>query len=358
VYYEAFGFLDRAKGTPMPKDAIFSIASMTKPVVAAAALSFAEENRILVHEPVGTYLPALKNMSVVKFSRDGSGGEVIDREPARRQPTIQDLMRHTAGFTYGNQGTTALHKAYPGGSGNVAASMTGAEFIAALAKLPLHYQPGTTWDYSYGLDILGLAIEEVAKQPLGRVLQDRFFGPLGMTDTAFTVTKEKAGRIARALPVDPVTGQPQSIRDQTQPWTFECGGGCLTSTALDYLKFAQMLLNGGSLDGTRLLGRKTVEYMTADHLGPGVNVEKLHNFPVEHIDGYGFGLGVAVRRVPGVAGIMGSPGDFRWSGAQGTLFWVDPKEELAVVYMAQTPGAIRAHYRQVIATLVQQAIVD
>jgi len=121
VYYEAFGFLDRAKGTPMPKDAIFSIASMTKPVVAAAALSFAEENRILVHEPVGTYLPALKNMSVVKFSRDGSGGEVIDREPARRQPTIQDLMRHTAGFTYGNQGTTALHKAYPGGSGNVAA---------------------------------------------------------------------------------------------------------------------------------------------------------------------------------------------------------------------------------------------
>ena len=358
VYYEAFGFLDRAKGTPMPKDAIFSIASMTKPVVAAAALSFAEENRILVHEPVGTYLPALKNMSVVKFSRDGSGGEVIDREPARRQPTIQDLMRHTAGFTYGNQGTTALHKAYPGGSGNVAASMTGAEFIAALAKLPLHYQPGTTWDYSYGLDILGLAIEEVAKQPLGRVLQDRFFGPLGMTDTAFTVTKEKAGRIARALPVDPVTGQPQSIRDQTQPWTFECGGGCLTSTALDYLKFAQMLLNGGSLDGTRLLGRKTVEYMTADHLGPDVNVEKLHNFPVEHIDGYGFGLGVAVRRVPGVAGIMGSPGDFRWSGAQGTLFWVDPKEELAVVYMAQTPGAIRAHYRQVIATLVQQAIVD
>ena len=160
-----------------------------------------------------------------------------------------------------------------------------------------------------------------------------------MTDTAFTVPKEKAGRIARALPIDPVTGQPQSIRDQTQPWKFECGGGCLTSTALDYLSFAQMLLNRGTLDGTRVLGRKTVEYMTADHLGPEVDVAKLHNFPVEHIDGYGFGLGVAVRRVPGVAGIMGSPGDFRWSGAQGTLFWVDPKEELAVVYMAQTPGA-------------------
>jgi CubicO group peptidase (beta-lactamase class C family) len=297
-------------------------------------------------------------MSVAVLKRDGSGTETFDREPARRQPTIQDLMRHTAGFTYGNQGTTALHKAYPGGSGNVAETMTGAEFVDALAKLPLHYQPGTRWDYSYGLDILGLALESVAKQPLGRVLQDRIFGPLGMRDTAFTVPQDKTSRIARALPIDPVTGQPQSIRDQTKPWKFECGGGCLTSTALDYLRFAQMLLNRGALDGTRVLGRKTVEFLTADHLGPEVDAAKLHNFPVEHIDGYGFGFGVAVRRVPGVAGIMGSPGDFRWSGAQGTLFWVDPKEELAVVYMAQTPGAIRAHYRQVIATLVQQAIVD
>jgi CubicO group peptidase (beta-lactamase class C family) len=267
-------------------------------------------------------------------------------------------MRHTAGFTYGNQGTTALHKAYPGGSGNVAETMTGGEFIDALAKLPLHYQPGTKWDYSYGLDILGLALESMTKQPLGSVLKDRIFGPLGMNDTAFTVPKEKASRIAKALPTDPVTGQPQSIRDQTLPWKFQCGGGCLTSTALDYLRFAQMLLNRGAFDGTRVLGRKTVEYMTADQLGPGVDVSSLHNFPVEHIDGYGFGFGVAVRRVPGVAGIMGSPGDYRWSGAQGTLFWVDPKEELAVVYMAQTPGVIRAHYRQVIATLVEQAIVD
>ena len=358
VYYEAFGFLDKSKGTPMPKDAIFSIASMTKPVVAAAAMTFAEENRLLVHEPVGTYLPALKNMSVVVLRRDGSGNETFDREPARRQPTIQDLMRHTAGFTYGNQGSTALHKAYPGGSGNVADTMTGAEFVEALGKLPLHYQPGTRWDYSYGLDILGLALENVRGQPLGRVLQDRIFRPLGMRDTAFTVSPEKVSRIARALPADPVTGQPQSIRDQTRTWKFECGGGCLTSTALDYLRFAQMLLNRGALDGTRVLGRKTVEFMTADHLGPDVDASRLHNFPVEHIDGYGFGFGVAVRRVPGVAGIMGSPGDFRWSGAQGTLFWVDPKEELAVVYMAQTPGAIRAHYRQVVATLVQQAIVD
>ena len=184
IYYESFGFLDKSKATPMPKDAIFSIASMTKPVVAAAALTFWEENRLMVHEPVGTYLPPLQNMSVAVLRHDGSGQETFDRVPARRQPTIQDLMRHTAGFTYGNQGTTALHKAYPGGSGNVAETMTGAEFIDALAKLPLHYQPGTRWDYSYGLDILGLTLESVAKQPLGGVLQDRIFGPLGMSDTA------------------------------------------------------------------------------------------------------------------------------------------------------------------------------
>jgi CubicO group peptidase (beta-lactamase class C family) len=358
VYYESFGFLDKSKGTPMPKDAIFAIASMTKPMVAAGALTLYEENRLLMNDPIGTYLPALKEMSVAVIRKDASGGEVIDRVPAVRQPTVQDLMRHTAGFTYGNQGTTALHKAYPGASGNVAETMTGNEFIEALAKLPVHYQPGTRWDYSYGLDIVGIAIENIAKQPLGRFLKDRIWGPLGMSDTGFTAPKGAAGRIAKPLPSDPLTGRPQSIRDPSLGWKFECGGGCASSTALDYLRFAQMLLNKGTLDGTRVLGRKTVEYMTSDQLGPTVDASRLHTFAVESLDGYGFGLGVAVRRLPGVAGIAGSPGDFRWSGASGTLFWVDPKEELAVVYMAQTPGAIRAHYRQVLPALVLQAIVD
>jgi CubicO group peptidase (beta-lactamase class C family) len=358
VYYEAFGFLDKARGTPMPKDAIFSIASMTKPMVAVGALTLYEESRLLMNDPIGNYLPALKNMSVAALRTDAGGREVIDRVPALRQPTVQDLMRHTAGFTYGNQGTTALHKAYPAGSGNVAETMTGLEFIDALGKLPLHYQPGTRWDYSYGLDILGVAIETIAKEPLGRFLQERVWAPLGMVDTTFTVSSDKASRIAKVLPTDPITGLPQSVRDPTLGWKFECGGGCAASTALDYLRFAQMLLDKGTLEGTRILGRKTVEYMTSDQLGPGVDATHLHNFAVESLDGYGFGLSVAVRRGSGVAGIAGSPGDFRWSGAQGTLFWVDPKEELAVVYMAQTPGQIRAHYRQVLPALVLQAIVD
>jgi CubicO group peptidase (beta-lactamase class C family) len=358
IYYEAFGFLDKAAGIPMPKDAMFAIASMTKPLVAVGALTLYEENRLLIHDPVATYLPQLRDMRVAVVRQDQTGGTIIETEPAHRQPTVQDLMRHTSGLTYGNQGTTELHRRYPS-SGNAAAeTQTGTQFLEALGKLPLHYQPGTMWDYSLGLDVLGLAIEAVTKQPLGQYMRARVFEPLGMTDTTFTVPIEKAGRLAKVLPVDPVSGQPQATRDQTRPLKFECGGGCAASTALDYLRFAQMLLNRGSLGDDRILGRKTVEYMTADHLGPAVNIDRLRNFSSEHIDGYGFGLGVAVRRAYGVAGVMGSPGDYHWAGSQGTYFWVDPREELAVVFMAQTPGAMRTHYRQVIPALVLQAIVD
>jgi CubicO group peptidase (beta-lactamase class C family) len=345
VYYESFGFLDKAAGTPMPKDAIFSIASMTKPMVAVAALTLYEEGRLLVHDPVSQYLPQLKN-------------RMVGTELARRQPTIQDLMRHTAGLTYGNQGVSELHKRYPS-SGNAAAeTQTGAQFLETLIKLPLHYQPGTMWDYSFGFEVLGLAIEAVTKKPLGQLMRERLFDPLGMSDTSFAVPVQKANRLAKPLPIDPATGQPQVARDGTKPYKFDCGGGCAASTAADYLSFAQMLLNHGLAGDKRILGRKTVEYMTADQLGPDVNVDRLNHFPVEHIDGYGFGLGVAVRRTTGVAGIMGSPGEFHWSGSQGTLFWVDPHEELAVVFMTQTPGETRVHYRQVIPTLVLQAIVD
>jgi CubicO group peptidase (beta-lactamase class C family) len=347
VYHESFGFLDKAVGTPMPKDAIFVLASMTKPMAAVAALMLAERGDLLLNDPIGNYLPALKDMKVAT-----AGGT----EPARRQPTLQDMMRHTAGVTYGNQGTTELHKRYP--TGNVADTMTGPQFLETLGRLPLHYQPGTMWDYSFGLEVTGLAVEAVTKQRLGQFLQERLFGPLGMVDTSFAVPSSKATRIARPLPLDPETGMPPSFRDPVKPWQFDCGGGCASGTAIDYTRFALMLLDKGALGGARLLSRKTVEYMTADQLGADVNTERLHNFPVEHIAGYGFGLGVAVRRQSGVAGVPGTPGEFLWSGAQGTMFWVDPKEELTVVYLANTPGPIRRHYRETIKTLVLQAIAD
>ena len=348
AYYEAFGFADPSARRPMTKDAIFALASMTKPMVAVAALMLNEEGRLLLNDPVSNYLPVLKEMRVATAT---------GTEAARRQPTLQDMLRHTAGMSYGNRGDTPLHKLYSSKLRS-AADQTGPQFLDELSKLPLHYQPGTTWDYSYGLDVAALAIEAVTGKRLGEFLHERLFGPLGMVDTGFMVPAAKVGRIARPLAIDPDTGRPPTFREPVTPWQYDCGGGCASGTAADYLRFAQMLLNKGTLDGTRLLSRKSIEYMTADHLGPDVDVSRLHEFAVEHIDGFGFGLGVAVRRQTGIAGVPGTPGEFLWSGAQGTMFWVDPKEEMAVVFLANTPGPVRRHYRELVKTLVVQAIAD
>jgi CubicO group peptidase (beta-lactamase class C family) len=348
AYYESFGFVDKAAGTPMPKDAIFALASMTKPMVAVAALMLAEQGELLLNDPIGNYLPELKDMKV-------AGPRGI--EAAHRQPTLQDMLRHTAGVSYGNRGDTPLHKLYEAKLKS-AANQSGAEFLQELGKLPLHYQPGTQWEYSHGLDVTGLAVEAVTKKRLGEFMQERLFGPLGMVDTGFMVPASKQARIAKPLPVDPDTGRPTAFRLPVTPWQYDCGGGCASGTALDYVRFAQMLLNQGTFEGTRLLSRKTVEYMTSDQLGPNVDVSRLHEFSVEHMDGFGFGLGVAVRTQPGVAGVPGTPGEFMWSGAQGTMFWVDPKEEMVVVFLANTPGPARRHYRELVKTLVEQAIAD
>jgi CubicO group peptidase (beta-lactamase class C family) len=233
---------------------------------------------------------------------------------------------------------------------------TATEFLDKLGSLPLHYQPGTKWDYSLGLDVLGLVVESVVHRTLGQYLTERLFTPLGMHDTSFVLSADSSKRFAMPLEKNPVNGSPQVVRDPTRRTNFECGGGCAYSTALDYMRFAQMLLNKGILGDVRSLGRKTVEYMTANHLGPEVNIDLLRQYP--NINGYGFGLSVAVRRDYGVAGVMGSPGDYHWGGAGGTFFWVDPQEELAVVFMAHTPGDMRLHYRQAITSLVLQAIID
>lgn len=348
AYYEAFGFVDKTAGAPMPKDAIFALASMTKPMVAVGTLMLAEQGDLLLNDPVGNYLPDLKDMKVA-----GARG----LEPAHRQPTLQDMLRHTAGVSYGNRGDTPLHKLYELRLKS-AANQSGPEFLAELGKLPLHYQPGTQWEYSHGLDVAGLAVEAVTKKRLGEFLAERLFTPLGMVDTGFVVPAAKAARIAKPLPVDPDTGRPTAFRVPVTPWQYDCGGGCASGTALDYLRFAEMLLNKGTLDGTRILSRKMVEYMTSNQLGADVDASRLHQFPVEHMDGFGFGLGVAVRTQPGVAGVPGTPGEFMWSGAQGTMFWVDPKEEMVVVFLANTPGPVRRHYRELVKTLVVQAIAD
>ena len=353
VYYQAFGYLDKEAGTEkMTTDAIFSIASMTKPMVAVGALELYERGQLKLDEPVATYLPQLAKLQVaVMKPGDGQGYDTV---APTRAPNILDLMRHTSGWAYGGRGTTAVHKMYPAGSSAAALQMSGGEFLDKLSALPLLHQPGVRWEYGFGLDVLGLVIERVSGQPLGEYMQERLWKPLGMKDTGFSVSGASTKRYAKGFAKDPDTGNAQFVLDLSKPLKFECGGGCAASTAGDYIRFAQMLLNKGRLGKAQILGKKTVEFMTADHLGPEIqnNIPKVD--PAR--TGYGFGLGVAVRRQDGVTPINGSAGDYHWGGAYGTFFWVDPKENLAVVFMAQSPGVIRQYYRALLGALVLQAI--
>lgn len=357
AYFEAIGAIDPATKAPMTTDALFSIASMTKPMVSVGIMILAEEGKIFLNDPVGKYLPQLKDMKVALVRKDADGKESVESVPAKRQPSIQDLLRHTSGVTYGGRGTTAVHKLWPRGSAVAATQFTGSEFLETIGKLPLLHEPGTVWDYSLSVDILGMVIEAVSGQPLSAFLAERLWQPLGMVDTSFAVPDDKKVRYARAFPNDPLSGKPQSVLHAgAKPIKFECGGGCGVSTAGDYIRFSQMLLNGGVLDGKRILGKKTVAYMTSNHLGPGIENNVAKTDPSR--DGYGFGLGFAVRLTPGIAGVSGSEGDYNWGGAYGTFFWNDPREELTVVFMSQGPGPIRTYYRKFVNALVLQAIVE
>src|SRR4029079_16936723 len=297
-----------------------------------------EQGKLLINDPLSKYFPKFASARVA--ARDGGGEPTVDTVPVDRPITIQDLMRHTSGIIYGGRGNTLLHKQYPAGSADAAHKFDGAAFMDKLATLPLLHQPATVWDYGFGCDVLGLTIEKISGQTLGQYLQANLFAPLGMTDTGFTISADKADRYARPLQSDPDTGKPQARSPElTQPLKFECGGGCAASTASDYLRFAMMLMNGGRAAEARLLGPRTIAYMLSDQLGPNIK-NLVGNADPTRAD-YGFGLGLAVRTTPGVVRMRGSVGQFSWPGASGTDWWVDPKEELAVVYMSAAPGPIR-----------------
>jgi len=349
VYYKAIGFHDKAAGVPLTTDAIFNLASMTKVMTVVGALTLYEEGKLPLKAPLSQWYPQFKSMEVGIVDSGGA----LRTEPAKTPIFIQDLMRHTTGLTYGGRGNTAVHKLYPAGSGPAAFSMTGPDFLDALAKLPLLYQPGTTWDYGLSIDVLGLVVEKITGKTLGGALEERVWSKLGMRDTTFAVPTEKRSRLAQPLPNDPITGKPQNIRFLRDQTKFDCGGACAFSTAADYIRFGQMLLNGGTLEGKRVLSPNTVALMTADHLGQ--NIKNNVAGTEAGRDGYGFGLGVAVRMVPGVASTNGSVGDYTWNGANGTLFWVDPREQLVVVTMTVGPGEIRKYYREQMAALVYGA---
>ncbi len=354
VFHEAVGYLGPDRGTTMPRDALFAIASMTKPVTGVAGLMLWEEGRLGLADPVERFLPQLGNRRVAVLNdRVLAGHGPIETVPAERPITIQDLMRHTSGITYGGRGTTAVHALYPASSNAAGAGLDAGAFLERLAAAPLLYQPGTVWDYGLSIDVIGLIVEALSGQTLGAFLEQRLFRPLSMVDTSFQVPQGKVGRLARPLPRDPDTNEAQSVPDRAQALRFECGGGGLASTALDYLRFAQMLLGGGVLGDTRVLGRKTVEAMRTNRMTP--EIENRITALDPNSDGYGFGLTVAVRERAGT--LMGSLGEFYWNGAYGTLWWADPKEDLAVVFMAQVPGEQRRRYRPFINALVYQALM-
>ena len=343
VYYKAHGWRDKDKGDRMPLDAIFQLASMTKIMVSVGALALNEQGRLPLKSRLDEYYPAFANMKVGVVS-----GDQVALEPAK-PIFIHDLFRHTSGFTYGGRGSTAVHKLYPGGA-EAARQYTGEEFLAKLATLPLLYQPGTVWDYGFSTDVLGLVVEKVSGQRLGEYLKTAVWTPLGMKDATFAVPEEKRGRIARFLPVDPISGKPQSSERLDIVNKFDCGGSCSFATVGDYLRFGQMLANGGELDGNRVLSPKTVQVMTSDHLGPNIRNQVPGTEPQR--DGYSFGLGVAVRLHDGVAATPGTKGDYSWNGANGTQFWADPKEKLVVVVGTAAPGEIRKYYREQMGALV------
>ncbi len=346
-FAEAFGFQDREAGTPMALDSIFRVASMTKPMTSVAAMMLSEEGKLEIAAPVAQYLPEFSDMTVG-----------VERARATRVMTVQDLMRHTSGLTYAMFGDSPVQMLWRDVK-LMDETQTNAELIQKLAGLPLMFEPGTTWEYSMSTDVLGRVVEIVSGMTLGEFFTTRITGPLGMRDTGFGATGERAMRIAEPQG-DPLTGQRPPMRNVKQPGRWQSGGGGAVSTAADYVRFCQMLLNGGDLDGVRLLAPKTVALMASDHLPPGVGYGETARArfgalaPVPEM-GYGFGLGFAVRNEPGRSPVPGSVGEFFWGGVTGTYFWIDPREQLIAVLMLAAPDQ-RLHYRYLSRQLVYAAL--
>jgi CubicO group peptidase (beta-lactamase class C family) len=344
-FFESFGQRDAATGAPMAKDTIFRIYSMTKPITSVAAMMLWEEGRFLLSDPIAQYLPELSELRVAVER----GGEV-DQAPLERAITIQDLLRHTSGLTYEFRGSGPVHRMYT--SARIfSRAQSNADQVATLGRIPLLHQPGTRWEYGRSTDVLGRLVELLSGQRLGEFFEQRILAPLGMVDTAFHVPPRHHSRLAEAFVRDPDTGAAVQLLDVRDAPEFESGGGGLVSTAGDYARFLQMLLDGGTFGGCRLLSRKTIELMTADHLGPVTGAPDL--LP----PGHGFGLGFAVRLHAGIAHTPGSIGLYFWGGLAGTTFWVDPAEQLFALMLIQAPGQ-RDYYRSLFRDLVYAAFDD
>ena len=359
VMFESYGFRDKDAKIVMTNDAIFRIASMTKPIVTLAAMMLMEEGKLTLADRVSTYIPAFADTKVAVAKKKDDGTNEVVLEPQFRPMTVHDLMRHTSGLTYGAAGANPVKQSYLDMKVNDR-TQTNAEMADKLAKLSLLYQPGTTWEYSMSTDVLGRVVEVASSMPLDKFIEERITKPLKMGDTAFEVAADKKSRGAKPMREGPKNELP-SIPDVTEKFTWRSGGGGMVSTAADYARFLQMFANGGQLDGVRLVSRKTIDLMTADALPPDIRMGA-DMFRFEALEpsarmGQGFGLGFAVRNVQGVNPLPGTPGDYYWGGAYGTYFWHDPRERMYVILMMQSPAA-RLRYRFLLRDLVYQAMVN
>lgn len=363
AYYEAFGYQDREKNIPMARNSIFRLASMTKPFTSLAAMMLAEDGKIQLTVPVSRYLPEFKDQKVGVEKKDPASGKAeLVLEPLSREMTVQDLLRHTSGITYGIFGKSMVKDLY-----NKAdlfnPNQTNAERVTKLSKLPLQFHPGTTWDYSMSTDILARIVEITSGVDFDTFIAERITKPLNLTDTAYWVEgAERQARIAEPQ-IDPATGKrPPWIPDMAKKKKLVGGSSGMVGTAPDYARFCLMLLNGGTLDGVRLVSRKTIEHMTSNHIPPGykyaVPIQTQLLWPSPSMEtGQGFGLGFAINWHPERNPLPGSQGLYYWNGALGTHFWIDPKEQLIAVLMTQAPAQLFP-YAQRMRYLLYQAISD
>jgi len=343
-WFDAIGRQAPILSAPMAQDSIFRIFSMTKPIVSVGIMMLIEDGHFLLSDPVAKFIPEFAGQ---KVGVENNGR--LELVPVKRQMTVQDLLRHTSGITYDHTGNGLVQQLYQQ-SRLRSRKITNAEHAAMVASMPLICQPGAEWNYSRSTDILGRIIEVISGKSLGAFLTERILAPLQMAETAFHTGEENAGRLAEAFPTDPWNGDKIQLFNMLEKPAMESGGGGLVSTTMDYARFSQMLLNGGTLDGVRIVGRKTLELMASDHLNPTVKVDS----PLMPA-GHGFGLGFAVRTHDGMAPFPGSRGNFFWSGMAGTFFWIDPKEELCAVFMMQGPGQ-REYIRTMLRNLVYAAV--
>ena len=352
VYFENFGVRDVATQLQMTADTIFRLYSMSKPITSVAAMMLVEEGELSLDDPVAKYIPAFADVKVGVETPDQDGKPALVLEPLNRPITIEDLLRHTSGLTYGFYGDSAGRKLYAEAD-LFKGDFDNAEFAERLAKLPLAEQPGTLWDYGHSTDVLGRVIEVVSGRSLFQFEKQRLLDPLGMTDTAFYVADAaKRPRIAEPMPDDRFVTPVAGIRDPMVPRRWESGGAGMVGTIGDYARFAQMLLNGGTFEGRRYLKPETIALMTSDHIGPETKIARDYFYFPGASSGFGFGFAVRTSPYPGTSWPLR---EYRWDGIGGTFFFIDPMDDMFVIFMVQTPSQ-RGRIQLALKTLIYEAL--